>query len=444
MRKVFLSSTGKDLQEYRDAVFASLSRLVGWHCVRMEDFTARSDATTIQHCRQAAADCTVFVGLLGPCYGSIPEGETASYTEQEYDAAKSALRPRLIFLTPGNFRVAADVLDSEPPEHRRKQRAFREKVQRDQHPGNPQAYADPGTLASTVVAALQNWLTAEFPVAPADDQRLHPLARLLNRETQLHLIEDRLAELRRREPNIPPLLVLLRGYAQDSPSAFIQRFVDRRIVSEEAGCAHHRLDWSPEAHLKALQNQVWSALGMPGAFDCGRLADALARSSKVHCFSAAVDLRRWQWRSGAVVREWVEHVCAEWQPSPGPVVVFLACILPEPAAPTCFARLLRLVRQTDRAEKDFVRYIEGLANSREATERLLVSGPFERIDHLEVEAWCHKVEQQLVLPGLAERLRAAPSTLFPNTSHTLPFAEVYEELLDILRDVLPTQPAFKR
>ena len=34
---VFLSSTAKDLQEWRDAVAEAIGKLAGFHCVRMED-----------------------------------------------------------------------------------------------------------------------------------------------------------------------------------------------------------------------------------------------------------------------------------------------------------------------------------------------------------------------------------------------------------------------
>ena len=40
-KTVFLSSTGKDLTEYREAAYKAIEGLDGYHCVRMEDFGAR-------------------------------------------------------------------------------------------------------------------------------------------------------------------------------------------------------------------------------------------------------------------------------------------------------------------------------------------------------------------------------------------------------------------
>ena len=42
-RKVFLSSTSKDHDEYRDAVYDSIEGLDGYHCDRMENWGARDN-----------------------------------------------------------------------------------------------------------------------------------------------------------------------------------------------------------------------------------------------------------------------------------------------------------------------------------------------------------------------------------------------------------------
>lgn len=72
-RKVFLSSTARDLGPYRDAVSQAISKLDGYQCVRMEDFGAR-DAEADPFCRALVAECDVFVGLVGYLYGSAPAG----------------------------------------------------------------------------------------------------------------------------------------------------------------------------------------------------------------------------------------------------------------------------------------------------------------------------------------------------------------------------------
>ena len=86
IRKVFLSSTWRDLHDYREAVFLALQACDDIRVVRMEDFGAR-DEMTDEFCRSKVAECDLFFGIVGHCFGSCPKGSDKSYTQQEYDAA---------------------------------------------------------------------------------------------------------------------------------------------------------------------------------------------------------------------------------------------------------------------------------------------------------------------------------------------------------------------
>ena len=44
-KKAFLSSTGRDLTEHREAAYHAIEGLDGWHCVRMEDSGAANPIT---------------------------------------------------------------------------------------------------------------------------------------------------------------------------------------------------------------------------------------------------------------------------------------------------------------------------------------------------------------------------------------------------------------
>lgn len=62
MRKVFLSSTAKDLYAYRDKVAAAINRLDGFKCIRMEEFGARdqrADAFCRSPSRIAISPCSL-------------------------------------------------------------------------------------------------------------------------------------------------------------------------------------------------------------------------------------------------------------------------------------------------------------------------------------------------------------------------------------------------
>src|ERR1035437_5255556 len=125
VRTVFLSSVARGLEEYRDAVYREIERLDGYHCVRMEDFGAR-ELDSAKFCAQRAAACDIFVGLVGQRYGSSPPDEVRSFTEIEFDSAKAAGKPCLIFAAPEEFAVPANLI--EPDEVRARLRAFRARV----------------------------------------------------------------------------------------------------------------------------------------------------------------------------------------------------------------------------------------------------------------------------------------------------------------------------
>lgn len=93
--KVFISSTFEDLKEYRQAVRSAVLRL-GHHPIGMEDFGSRPSAWD-QAALDAVNACHVFVGIYARRYGSIPQGDDLSITEQEFDRAHALGIPRFCY-----------------------------------------------------------------------------------------------------------------------------------------------------------------------------------------------------------------------------------------------------------------------------------------------------------------------------------------------------------
>jgi tetratricopeptide (TPR) repeat protein len=151
IKTVFLSSTARDLADYRQAVTEVINGLDDYKCVRMEDFGAR-DWEADDFCRAKVAGCDLFVGVVGHLYGSCPEGSEHSYTEREYEAAIAAKMPRLMFIAPQDFPLPASLI--EPDEKRRKQRAFRDRVNAERIRDE---FTSPDDLARRVVQAIRNW-----------------------------------------------------------------------------------------------------------------------------------------------------------------------------------------------------------------------------------------------------------------------------------------------
>lgn len=99
--KVFISSTYDDLREYRRAVRDAILRL-GHHPIGMEDFGSRPD-TPKKAALDAVGDCDAFVGIYAHRYGSIPDGDSLSLIEQEFDRASGAGKPCYVYLIDPTF-----------------------------------------------------------------------------------------------------------------------------------------------------------------------------------------------------------------------------------------------------------------------------------------------------------------------------------------------------
>lgn len=157
IRNAFLSSTGEDLAEYRQAVFEAINGLDGWKCVRMEDLGARP--RPIHEFDVAAVrTCDLFVGILGHRYCTIPSSYKRSYTEHEYDTAVSLNLPRLMFIAPDDFPQPAHL--QEPEDYWKRQQAFRLRVQTDRLAGR---FSTPANLANKVLQSIRNWEKTETP-----------------------------------------------------------------------------------------------------------------------------------------------------------------------------------------------------------------------------------------------------------------------------------------
>jgi hypothetical protein len=178
MRQVFLSSTARDLQEYRNAVFEAIQKCDGWHVVRMEDFGARAEMTD-EFCRAKVAECDLFVGIVGHYFGSNPKGSKKSYTQQEYDAAVEINKPRLMFVTPDDFSTPANLRES--TKKYKLQQEFRKRVQETQPCPSFSSQQD---LATKVVTAIRNHENA--PDFAAEEKRY--LAQLIERTELLEFV----------------------------------------------------------------------------------------------------------------------------------------------------------------------------------------------------------------------------------------------------------------
>jgi formylglycine-generating enzyme required for sulfatase activity len=166
--KVFISSTYLDNAERRriveDAVIRADMQPIG-----MERFTA-SAHPTVGECERYARDCDIYVGIIAHPYGWIPDGKQVSITELEYDAAKEAERPRLMFEMDGSVPVDMQK-DFDPlPDRWDKQKKlddFKAKYRKDQM---PTPFTDT-SLGTKVLHALNLRRDQQEGKRPAADRR---------------------------------------------------------------------------------------------------------------------------------------------------------------------------------------------------------------------------------------------------------------------------------
>jgi tetratricopeptide (TPR) repeat protein len=151
---VFLSSTGKDLAPFRQALMERLKRSDHIRCDGMENFGAR-DASPLEFCRERVQACDIFVGLIGYYRGWEPPSDNRkrSITEIEYDCATEAGKPRLMYVAPDDLRVTSP---NQKPVEERRQDNFRGRLLQDRIVGKD--FGSPDILAGAIAVDLLNHL----------------------------------------------------------------------------------------------------------------------------------------------------------------------------------------------------------------------------------------------------------------------------------------------
>lgn len=96
MANIFISSTYKDLKDYREKA-SSVIRRMGHIDVAMEYYGAE-DKRPLDKCLEDAAKCDFYIGIFAWRYGYIPTGYEKSITELEYRKARECNKPCLILL----------------------------------------------------------------------------------------------------------------------------------------------------------------------------------------------------------------------------------------------------------------------------------------------------------------------------------------------------------
>lgn len=116
MYQVFVSSTYEDLKEERNSILKALLQ-IGCIPIGMEYFNA-ADEDQFTVIKNLISSCDYYVLILGGKYGSIEEKSQKSYTQLEYEYAKSQGIPTIAFFPRNIQSLTGDKIEQDPDKKR--------------------------------------------------------------------------------------------------------------------------------------------------------------------------------------------------------------------------------------------------------------------------------------------------------------------------------------
>jgi tetratricopeptide (TPR) repeat protein len=199
--KVIISSTARDLPEHREQVMDACMRLGMFYPDMMEHLTA-TDANALEVSLRMVNKADLYLGVFAFRYGYVPEDQTISVTEAEYNRAVERNIPRLIFLMGDEHPVKPT--DVETGEGAEKLKKLRERLKKDRVVGFFNSADD---LRAQVIQALVEYrepdlttfhYVSDIPAPPkafiAHPYTLLQTHRLVGRQPELNLLTDWVAK----------------------------------------------------------------------------------------------------------------------------------------------------------------------------------------------------------------------------------------------------------
>src|ERR1043165_3140109 len=159
--KVFISSTYKDLIDYRTAAIRAVEG-TNYQTSKMEVFGARPDEP-VNACLKEVEESELFIGIYALRYGFVPEGADVSITESEYLQARELDKPIYCFLLDEeNQPWLKRWIEGEPG--KTKLEDFKKRIQK-QHVCD--YFTTPDDLRAKVANALSNFVASQKAIPDA-------------------------------------------------------------------------------------------------------------------------------------------------------------------------------------------------------------------------------------------------------------------------------------
>jgi hypothetical protein len=220
--RIYLSTTLTDLAEHRSAIVDALNRLPLESYESLEISGANDSlpdaAEVVDELLALVKDASLYVLVLGWRYGYVPEGQSKSIVELEYDCAKQEGAAILCFLVEEGASVRGNLIET--GENASALRRFKSRVIRE---NAVRRFDSPDQLAADVASLAIMWLHSPMSRA-AQDMLDRPVLQLeleavrLERRRALETVD----ELKRRVAGVVPAIPVWRSrnFAIDTTLCF--------------------------------------------------------------------------------------------------------------------------------------------------------------------------------------------------------------------------------
>lgn len=399
MAKIYLSSTSRDLTEYRKEVLRALD-LMRQEVIAMEGYGAESESP-LEKCLGDVEKCDFYVGIFAFRYGYIPtknNPDNISITELEYRHAIKTDKQCFIFLVDEEIDWPIRHIEMEEG-LLRKLKALREELKREHLVA---WFKDEKDLADKVSQAIFNKLQ------PASEPRLKKLfpfhSKLCNRRRQVNQFRSFFNDNLEKRPDLPHIYFI---YGEDGGchDSLVERLIrthikntalapaDRQesIVTSkyiewpDAGTADERLrdlkmmlfeEFSPSPNMRDLSATALSQLPLVLPYRIITLSHSLSASQMDEPAWSLIDLYASYWA--------MNISCPKF-------IIFLSVVYPK-AQPSVWYKPWTMSKRFDKeAAKMRLQEISARINTRLPC---LLLEELPRIKPEEVEQWFSKYGEE--------------------------------------------------
>lgn len=254
MAKIYISSTSEDLKKERETAAKAIQRL-DHQAIGMENYVA-SDKCPLDKCLEDIRSCHAYVGIFAWRYGFIPDGYDKSITHLEYEEAKNANIPCLIFLLEEEVSWPPKYIST--GKERIERDRFREQLKKEKMVS---FFKNADELSGLVSVAVAN----EIPsILSKNKSKLRTGASMmLNRIPQ---INDFMKFFLEKSVNCPkrPQFYFIHGNEWEGHDCLLERlmktclkeFAEKEWGKESATICRYEVPWPKKGHLSKRQEDL--------------------------------------------------------------------------------------------------------------------------------------------------------------------------------------------